>query len=666
MEPRERISDALQMQEGASINSEDIILVGQRLLILLSRVAPFQATKVVISASSNLEVVDASNNSRISNGTVLPMNARIYLLANTPSSSVNDKSITFNFQDDSNNLIQSAVLSLTSIYVSLDVDADRDGKVESNNPNKADWKFGEQGHGAVLLVNNDIDSELISPRNPQNPTVAGDRADRVINGPLDLEDMSPLSVEIEGPATIPNQYRILMQLTDLASNRIRIFQLRSEVTGTPILGPGSPQAEVNYKPGKTRFVAEGLSYPDRGFTGLISVSLVFLSNNLPLANDTAVFRVAPWLMTPNVLTPETVYVCRLADGSNEKFVSDLKALVAEAGVNLIVCEPSINRGDRWMQDEIEIGYSQSPTKVIPVVLDSPRNRGLDIFPEEQLLGPDFGYVTRQEGRPSSLDSFGNLEVSPPVENKGRKFPLGRIIIGSALPTTGAGRRVMQVVKDFLYAQQFQAPIELFTDWLAVGHVDEFMTFVPTASSPKGFKLLLASPRVCYGLLNQLDRSGSGSVKLFAGRGLPWSEDVIGPHTTVESLLMNREIRFANDLYQSYIDYNRGILKNELGLVEEDIIELPLLYFGRARCSALFSNIVNMIVVGKHLGIGKPYGPIIDGICQFEKYIKSVLEPLGLTCHFLEDWNAYFLLSGGVHCGTNAKRKQFETPWWFVE
>ena len=37
---------------------------------------------------------------------------------------------------------------------------------------------------------------------------------------------------------------------------------------------------------------------------------------------------------------------------------------------------------------------------------------------------------------------------------------------------------MKEVRDFLIAQQVQAPIEVFSDWLVVGHVDEFMTFVP--------------------------------------------------------------------------------------------------------------------------------------------------------------------------------------------
>lgn len=36
----------------------------------------------------------------------------------------------------------------------------------------------------------------------------------------------------------------------------------------------------------------------------------------------------------------------------------------------------------------------------------------------------------------------------------------------------------QVVQEFLWAQKVQEPIALYSDWLVVGHVDEFMTFVP--------------------------------------------------------------------------------------------------------------------------------------------------------------------------------------------
>lgn len=37
----------------------------------------------------------------------------------------------------------------------------------------------------------------------------------------------------------------------------------------------------------------------------------------------------------------------------------------------------------------------------------------------------------------------------------------------------------KAVRDFLYAQKVQAPVEVYSEWLSVGHVDEFLTFVPT-------------------------------------------------------------------------------------------------------------------------------------------------------------------------------------------
>lgn len=50
-------------------------------------------------------------------------------------------------------------------------------------------------------------------------------------------------------------------------------------------------------------------------------------------------------------------------------------------------------------------------------------------------GPDFGYVSREPllETVTSLDSFGNLEVSPPVTVNGKTYPLGRILIGSSFP-----------------------------------------------------------------------------------------------------------------------------------------------------------------------------------------------------------------------------------------
>lgn len=108
-----------------------------------------------------------------------------------------------------------------------------------------------------------------------------------------------------------------------------------------------------------------------------------------------------------------------------------------------------------------------------------------------------------------------------------------------------------MVRDFLYAQRVQPPVELFVDWLAVGHVDEFLSFVPAPDekvrtvvtclslvsgsedelqgaglrpgnsggsvlSTQGFRMLLASPSACFKLFQEKQKWGHGRALLFQG------------------------------------------------------------------------------------------------------------------------------------------------------
>lgn len=55
----------------------------------------------------------------------------------------------------------------------------------------------------------------------------------------------------------------------------------------------------------------------------------------------------------------------------------------------------------------------------------------------------------------------------------------------------------RLVRDFLYAQRVQAPVELYSDWLAVGNVNEFVNFVPTSD-----KKVPQTPHAAPGFLLQ--------------------------------------------------------------------------------------------------------------------------------------------------------------------
>ncbi|NWT25613.1 PADI2 deiminase, partial [Cardinalis cardinalis] len=71
------------------------------------------------------------------------------------SSEVNDNKVTVSFYTEGGKPINQAGVFLTGVGISLDVDADRDGVVEKNSPNKASWAWGPEGHGAILLVSCD-------------------------------------------------------------------------------------------------------------------------------------------------------------------------------------------------------------------------------------------------------------------------------------------------------------------------------------------------------------------------------------------------------------------------------------------------------------------------------------------------------------------------------
>ncbi|NXT91051.1 PADI1 deiminase, partial [Anhinga rufa] len=641
----------------------------------------------------------------------LDAGAEVLLAMDALSKDVGDEKVRISYFGEAGGVpVGRAMLYLTCVDISLDTDASRSGAVNRTLLDKATWTWGPDGHGAILLVNCDRDD-------PKAETP--DNRDTAVRSYADLKDMSQMVLRTRGPRTIFAGNRLLLHVDFSDADKVGVFYGGNSIALEEykhVLGGSKLTYAV--KPSRHQeesvFYVEGLAFPDTGFSGLVAFHVTLLENpekvlavegfggshnggqwspdalpprpqgllETPIFTDTVVFRVAPWIMTPNTAAPLEVFVC--STDNNEDFVAAVGALAEKAKCPLTVCPLLENRHDRWIQDEVEFGYVQAPHKTFPVVFDSPRDRGLKDFPIRSILGPDFGYVARQapEGA-SSLDSFGNLEVSPPVTVRGKEYPLGRILIGSSFPRFG-GRRMAKAVKDFLVAQQVQAPVELFSDWLQVGHVDEFLSFVPAPDRkvmspgggeerrvlhplknhpflpPQGFRLLLASPSACYQLLKEKQEEGFGEAAMFQGL------EVV-PKPTINEILSNEALRKFNNYVQSCISWNRDILKRALGLAEPDILDIPQLFQGdvAAGAEAFFPDMVNMLVLGRHLGIPKPFGPLVGGQCCLEERVRALLEPLGLTCTFIDDYFSYHVLSGDVHCGTNVRRKPLAFKWWHM-
>lgn len=559
----------------------------------------------------------------------------------------------------------------TSYGFSIKADYSRKGVLsEPKDPKEVNqkWTWGEKGSGPILSV--DCKRER--------------------------ENLSEFQVVLEGPNEFPPHVVPLLQLlhsvdVDLVdifnkppNNQSSFDSLKSE---TEIMARSKVRwLKIDFKQegDKTiaKFFAIARKFPDRDFDGLITIGVNFgvdVGDNIivPIYRDQSLiastqFRVTPWIMTPNTLPPRKLYVSQAPyayftseEGykNNNEFINQLKTAVGQGKVEVI--DKKYTRNDPWMQDEIEFGYSQKNDKedCLDVVLNSPRNRGLDMFPILDLEETNkMGYISKGgTGEKNSLDSFGNLEVTPPVKD----YPLGRIYHGGPKEDT-QGREMMLAVRDFLEAQQVQKPLTLYSDWLLVGHVDEFMSFVPSfkQDDEQKFRLLLSSPRVFMEIMKELKNENKGELKLFQGKK---GRDGKLFETTVDKILNDVGLQIANWECQKYIDYNRNLLKKELGLQEDDIIDIPACFYpDRDKVSALLPGLVNLVAFGKDLLLAKPFGPVVDGKCRIEQHVKEKLEPLDLKCHFIDDWDVYHVEDGEIHCGTNVLRKPFEYKWWEYE
>lgn len=318
--------------------------------------------------------------------------------------------------------------------------------------------------------------------------------------------------------------------------------------------------------------------------------------------------------------------------------------------------------DVWVQDELEFGTSSVPGHSIQVTVDSIRmgRGGLDDYPEDFFFGPDQAVGTWGSGRATSQDSFGNLEISPPVTVDGVEYPFGRIYWGDS----GRGLAPADGLQDFLERQAVQAPFELDIGWLCVGHVDEFTTFLPDPTAPRGFRLYVADIDEGRAFLEGLDPDMS----------LPQYRYDHGFADVGEMLEDSSLWSYNEDLQLDSIDPNIEILTEELGLTPDEIVRVPALFERSRDCYgyalALIPATVNMAVwtdangVDADLFMPDPFFRSNTSDPSSDPFIATfaALLPPHLRAHWVDDWDVYHMGWGEVHCGTNVRRDQ-PLDWW---
>jgi len=542
----------------------------------------------------------------------------------------------------------------------MHMDADRDGNVDDDCTGLNSWVWGKNKRGAIILCNNDDDDDSAGTL---------DNADDKINGGNDKDEIAPLEFRKVAGTTPPATMEGYIEVSMEDAQRIRIFDGRA-AGAKEIIGPtaGKSYKFPNMSFDAEKYGMEAVIYAGINFGGLITITFIVKDSGVEKYREKGVVRVAPWIMPNHNDSALKAFVVD-AGSSNSRFRSELNTMVVAAGCTL---DQSHASNDIWMQDCMEIGYSNLSNIGFHVVTRAPRNRPLKVFPKN-LLAVDFGY--NEVGTLSShttFDSTGNLEATPPCTSEaGKKYPLGRIYYGPGRPL----EEIDPDFKAFLEKQIIQEPIEVDTSWLVVGHVDEIISFVP-APGGKGFKMLLASPKLAYKILR--DNSAShGSAKLLTARSFPGhgsAEVSISDflNTGIPGLgHTSASLNSFNTDKQIKLDIVKQLFKKEIGIdPATDIIEVPILFMPNPGLSnladALTAGMVNMLVLNKHCITPKPFGPVIAGKDLYEEDIKNKLTPLGLTVKFLDDWMEYHVNLGEVHCGTNTLRAPKMAKWWEFE
>ncbi|MCU0518172.1 MAG: protein-arginine deiminase domain-containing protein [Oscillatoria sp. Prado101] len=509
---------------------------------------------------------------------------------------------------------------------SLYGDTNRDGEVNQNDyPNHQTWSWQK---GAFMLFNSDDDDGNGSP----------DWQDSKVNGDIDADDLAKIHLQLGERFA---NAEIFLEADEKSRPYINIFQ-KTQKGWQPADFDGEKSLEYSRD---IVLGVEAKQFANRNWNGFLTLKAKAQKNGATLASDTVLLRVVPWIMLPNTAPVKELYVS-LRGAANQQFVSQIKTGVEATGAKVNV----VPGGTVWKQDTMEIGYVQFPAKSsvreINVVLNGNRGWVADTF-ARNLLDKDFGWF--QVGKPRSLDPlnqwtdwYGNLEVTPSLPG----YPLGRIYYGKSDTVS-----FHPDVAYFLKAQEIQGPaVEIDTSWLAIRHVDEIVSFIPSTSGKP--LMMIVSPEEGVKLLKELDKKGYGNQLI--------NRD-LSSETTVKSALNSKNLISYNlKLQTEKINPTIAKVKREFKLTDSQIIRIPAMFnYGG---SAFWPNMVNSVAVNGKLMVSNPRGALIGGKDYTQEAFRKRVAGSALKVSFLDD-RYYQELRGNTHCATNTRRKGFAQPFW---
>ena len=472
------------------------------------------------------------------------------------------------------------------------------------------------------------------------------------NGQADWLDSAPDGDNDVGSFALPAWYTAQLQAGDRVELSLagETDQVRFWRDGAVVLGAQAP-AQVLELAAADAGVGFAIEFADFLRTATLTVRRLGSDDSELDRRDVAVIS-APLLVNHHLQPSEFVWA--VPAGSNASMISTMEDVLGDRFIE-------VDNNDIWIQDELEWATATAPGQRLNIAMDSIRDRQLDAY-VKGLKAPDIQPMTwGQKGTDTTEDKFGNLEATPPHDANGKSYPFGRIYYGD---DTTCGPN--PIIKEFLGEQKVQRPIRVNTCWLCVGHVDEFLSFVPDPDAPRGFRFMIADVPAAYDMLESMDPDTF----------LPHYQDTHG-YSTVGELLEDNALRALNeDIQADHLDVTRELFKNEMGLSDEEIVRIPGLFERIQGCSykangvaALIPGMLNLTVANfkdetPHIFVSDPFMRTDDDNQADDPFIAGFRAklPPSFDIHFVDDWYTYHVGIGEVHCGTNVARTPV-ADWW---
>ncbi|KAK6855278.1 hypothetical protein PG995_008810 [Apiospora arundinis] len=531
----------------------------------------------------------------------------------------------------------SVVATRASPRADIRADTNRDGTVDlegdSDVKGKQQWTASS---GAVFLPNIGDTDRRCSKKALSGPALSNEA----------LDDCNDASDNIQrAPSSLPRSRRYPCAAWRPMPSELSPSPTRRRVTTSESFF-SKEALEAGLELG---IDARDTRRPD-GWDGKVTVTFTVRGDNTN-STDQVALRVAPVLMHHHLQPVEQV----LAVAGNatdapfiNQFTQDLSAAVKGAGINQNVYLFNAS-DDIWVQDFVEPGYASMPGPSGPVSIrvmircpQDSRVAGRQLF--EYFRKDGVGAVQHLGGARDEINSGGNIETVPPHSFNGKDWPAGRVILGTH------GEQKHHILP-YLQAQETQDPILLDTDWLSIGHVDEFLQFLP-ADNARGWVVMVDDPLAGLAMLKDLEAKGHGSVAAISrpndtdtqppkGCQSFFCEPVPVKSTTIAQALSDSAFVSLNQQCAERIENNIAILKREVGLADAEILRLPTLFEnspfgevpeGKLKVSAFYPGVVNNLVLTgtKTCVAPRPWGPTpLNGTDVLAEAIRAQYAKIGV-------------------------------------